>query len=126
MEGADIMSGTAYKISKIEIKKMLREELKCDYGFIIHLTKWGMIQKLQDAYADPYESNEMVKEDMDEVYDTYFDYCKVWDLDPDADNRKNREYLGRDISKRVVIPPVSSLSEEEKKKLRDKARKAHS
>ena len=60
------MSGTACKLSKIEIKKMLREELKCDYGFIIHLTKWGMIQKLQDAYADPNESNEMVKEDMDD------------------------------------------------------------
>ena len=118
------MSGTSCKLSKLEIKKMLREELKCDYGFIIHLTKWGMIQKLQDAYADPNESNEMVKEDMDEIYDTYFDYCKAWDLDPETDNKKNKEYLGRDISKRVVIPSVSGLSEEEKTKLRNKARKA--
>lgn len=103
----------------------IREELKCDYGFIIHLTKWGMIQKLQDAYADTNESNEMVKEDMDEIYNTYSDYCNVRGLDPEADNRKNTEYLGWDISKRVVIPSVSSLSEEEKKKLQDKVRKAY-
>ena len=55
------------KVSKIEIKKYLREELQCDYGFIIHLTKWGMIQKLQDAYADPVEPDAYAKETLDET-----------------------------------------------------------
>ena len=82
----------AIKLTKIEIKKSLREELQCDYGFIIHLTKWGMIQKLQDAYADPNESEEYVKETMEEIYEAYKDYCNTWGLDYQADNRRNKDY----------------------------------
>lgn len=83
------------KVSKNEIKKDLREKLQCDYGFIIHLTKWGMIQKLQDAYADPVESDAYVKETLNEIYETYKDYCEVWDLDYEADNRKTKQKSGK-------------------------------
>lgn len=82
------------KICKNEIKTKIREELKCDYGFIKHLTKWGLIQKLQDAYAKPQDSDEP-KEIMEEIYQTYKDYCDAWKLDYEADNRDNKEYLKR-------------------------------
>ena len=110
----------AIKLSKIEIKRIIREELQCDYGFIIHLTKWGMIQKLQDAYADPNESDAYVKETMDEIWNTYKDYCSTWGLDFEADNRGNKEYIGRDAQKRIVIP---QLTKEEMQAIMQKKKK---
>ena len=112
------------KVSKIEIKKYLREKLQCDYGFIIHLTKWGMIQKLQDAYADPVEPDAYAKETLDEIYETYKDYCETWGLDYEADNRKNKDYLRDcDAQKRIVIPPLTEERKSELLKTMKKKRK---
>ena len=105
------------KLSKNEIKKSIREELLCDYGFILHLTKWGMIQKLQDAYADPNESDAYSKEVMDEIHETYKDYCNAWELDYQADNRKNTDYRKR------VNPLIPPLTEERKAELKAKKKK---
>lgn len=81
------------KISKNDIKNRIRDELKCDYGFIKDLTKNGTIQSLQNAYAD--DSAVAPKDIMEEVYQMYKDYCDTWKLDYEADNRDNKEYLKR-------------------------------
>ncbi len=110
----------AFHISKVELKKRLREELQCDYGFIIQLTEWGVIKKLQDAYADEIDSDSCSKEVMNEIYDMYKEYCNVRGLDYATDNRGRKDY--REIvnpQKRIVIPP---LDEEMKAKLK-KAKK---
>ena len=77
-----------------EIKSNITEELKCDYGFIKHLSKWGIIRKLQKVYFKTNDSDE-IKEIMEEVYQMYRDYCSAWGLDYEADNRENKEYLYR-------------------------------
>lgn len=82
------------EISRNEIKAMITKELRCDYGFIKHLIKWGLIRKLQKAYHKTNDPD-VIKEIMDEVYQTYKDYCDAWGLDYEADNRNNKEYLSR-------------------------------
>lgn len=81
------------RVYKKDIKSRIMEELKCDYGFIINLTKEGRIQELQDAYQD--ESISDPKDIMEEIYTEYKDYCSVWKLDYEADNRNSKDYLAR-------------------------------
>lgn len=92
MKNTDIMLGI--DISKREIKANIQDELKCDYGFIKHLIKWGYIRKLQNIYFKTNDPEE-IKETMDEIYQMYKDYCDAWKLDYEADNRLNKEYLCR-------------------------------
>jgi len=81
------------KVCKQDIKNRIRDELKCDYGFILNLTKEGRIQELQDAFTD--DSVADPKDIMEEVYTEYKDYCNVWGLNYESDNRNNKEYLTR-------------------------------
>lgn len=82
------------KYCKQEIKDRIREELKCDYGFIKTLMADGAIEKLQNAYNNPDDSDDP-KDIMEEIYQNYKDYCDAWKLDYEADNRDNKEYLKR-------------------------------
>lgn len=83
------------KFSKLDIKNRIREELKCDYGFIKHLMKWGTIEEMQNEL----NTNCFSVADEDQIfrnaYEGYKDYCDMWGLDYEADNRNNKEYLKR-------------------------------
>lgn len=86
---------TGKKWTKTDIKDRIRNELQCDYGFIKHLMKWNRIQELQDALNENCSS--VADEDglFNEVCSEYKEYCDIWGLDYEADNRKNKEYLKR-------------------------------
>lgn len=83
------------KWTKTDIKNRIREELKCDYGFIKHLMKWDEITKLQDTLNTDCFSVSDEDQVFKTVYDDYKDYCDTWKLDYEADNRENKEYLKR-------------------------------
>ena len=70
--------------TKTEIKQAIKEELKCPTDFIERcLNAEGRIDELKDA------THEADREDiMNVIYDEYRQYCKAWDLDYEADNRK--------------------------------------
>lgn len=77
-----------------EIREEIRNETKCDQGFINHLRKWGIIDKLVRLRlsGDHDKVTDVWNED---VIQGYKDYCKAWGLDYEADNSKNKEYLKR-------------------------------
>ncbi len=52
------------------------------------------IQKLQNVYFATNDPDE-IKEIMDEIWMMYKEYCDTWNLDYEADNRDNKEYLKR-------------------------------
>ena len=71
-------------ITKTEIKKQLKEELKCPTDFIeMCLNKEGRIDQLKE-YADDKTEWQLT---MNMIYDEWKDYCNAWELDPEADNR---------------------------------------
>lgn len=71
-------------ITKTEIKKQLKEELKCPTDFIERcLNKEGRIDHLKE-YADDKTEWQLT---MNMIYDEWKDYCDAWELDPEADNR---------------------------------------
>ena len=82
----------ANKICKSDIKSWIKEELKCDYGFIKTLMANGTIQDLQNLYA---EDRKLYVDAINDLYSVYRDYCETWKLDYEADNRDNKEYLKR-------------------------------
>ena len=77
-----------------DVRAQIREELHCDQGFINHLRKWGVIDKLVRARlsGDKTRFSDIWKED---VICGYRDYCDAWGLDYTADNRRNKKYLER-------------------------------
>jgi len=76
------------------IREEIREATHCDQGFINHLRKWGVLDKLVRAAIsdDKDKKHELWKE---EVIHGYRDYCSAWGLDWQEDNRKNKDYLKR-------------------------------
>lgn len=80
-----------------EVRAEIREKLQCDQGFINHLSRWGVIQKVVRLMRseDP-DAKEHIKETWEtDIIDGYRDYCQTWGLDPEADNTKNKDYLQR-------------------------------
>ena len=76
-------------MTKTEIKKQLKEELKCPTDFIERcLNKEGRIDHLRDA-----ETEHDTQWIMNIIYDEYAEYCKEWELDPEEDNTKFKPRL---------------------------------
>ena len=71
------------KVTKTDIKKAIREEFQCPMDFIDRLNKFGMIDDLKAAETE--HDYQMLKND---ALDEYAEYCKAWNLDINADNRK--------------------------------------
>lgn len=71
--------------TKTELKTQLKEELQCPQGFIVRLTKFGQIDELKKAIIADDEA--IRKEVMDDIYQSYKDYCEAFNLDYEADNR---------------------------------------
>ena len=77
-----------------EIREEIRNETQCDQGFINHLRKWGVIDKLVRLRLSGDRDHEEEVWNND-VMDGYKDYCEAWGLDYEADNSKNKDYLTR-------------------------------
>ncbi len=70
-------------MTKTEIKKFIKDELKCPTDFIERcLNASGIIDNLKEAADNDSEWQFVMKE----VYESYQDYCKSFDLDVDNDN----------------------------------------
>lgn len=68
--------------TKTEIKKQLKEELKCPADFIEnYLNKEGRIDELKEA-AHEHDTQEI----MNTILDEYAEYCKMFELDINDDN----------------------------------------
>ncbi len=70
--------------TKTEIKRQLKEELKCPTDFIercLNKSEPNLIDSIKNA---EHETDRQFFMNM--VYDEWREYCKEWDLDPDGDN----------------------------------------
>lgn len=72
--------------TKTELKAWLKDELKCPQEFINRCTKFKQIDKLKEAVMD--DDKEYRKEVMDDIRESYKDFCEVFGLDIQEDNRK--------------------------------------
>ena len=73
------------KTTKTELKTWLKNELQCPQSFIDRLNKSHQIDDLKEQIenGDKDQENEV----MDEIWQSYKDYCDVFHLDFEADNR---------------------------------------
>lgn len=66
----------------VQVIDDLRQELKCPDSFLRMILKSGRISAIAKA------RNEMERKDvMQLVRELYRDYCKLYELDPERDNR---------------------------------------
>ena len=63
-------------MNKSELKAYLKDELKCDDGFIKRLDESGILAKLQKAYTD--DDQIVIKDLTKEINLEYKDYCKMF------------------------------------------------
>jgi len=77
--------------TKTEIKKQLKEELKCPTDFIEnYLNKGGRIDELKEAVHE-HDTQEI----MNTIMEEYAEYCKTFDLDINEDNTGFRRGMKR-------------------------------
>ena len=71
--------------TKTELKTWLKDELKCPQSFIDRLNKFHQIDDLKEQIENGDKDQE--QEVMDGIIQSYKDYCEVFHLDIEADNR---------------------------------------
>ena len=80
--------GTNMYTTRTELKKEVRNELKCPSEFIRHLTRFDVFGDLKEAVVSDDRSTE--NDIMKEIRDAYLGYCRDTGLDFEQDNRKAR------------------------------------
>ena len=74
--------------TKTELKKEVRNELKCPSEFIRHLTHFDVFGDLKEAILSDDRRTEC--DIMQEIREGYYDYCRYAGIDYEQDNRKAR------------------------------------
>lgn len=71
-----------------ELKKEVKNELKCPSEFIKHLSRFDTFSQLKESVV----SDDRITENnlMNEIREAYFDYCDYTGIDRNQDNRKAR------------------------------------
>lgn len=69
-----------------EVRKYIRQELKCPADFLDHLSRWGELERLRGPLAD--RDWTTVNDIMKDMKRTYKDYCDQHEIDWAADNRR--------------------------------------
>ena len=101
-----------------EVRAEIREKLQCDQGFINHLTKFGIIQRVVRLMrSDDPDAKEHVKETCEEIWQGYRDYCEAWGLEFGADLRKSKDYLRRERQQKAMKEAYPGLSPQVQKAL---------
>jgi putative transcriptional regulator len=122
-ETSDETEKHAYTLAA-EVRAEIREELKCDQGFINHLTKSGIIQRIVRLIrSDDPDAKEHIKETRENIWQEYRDYCKAWGLDFGADLRKSKDYLRRERQQKAMKEAYPGLSPQVLKAIDDMASK---
>ena len=74
--------------TKTELKKEIRNELKCPAEFIQHLSHFDVFGDLKAALLS--DDKDVARDIRKEIQDTYYDYCRSAGLEFGADNKKAR------------------------------------
>lgn len=80
------------KMTKTEVRRYVRQTLKCPSEFLDRLSKFGSLDDLQKAIASG--DRDIENQVMDDIWQSYKDYCEAFRIDFEADNSRKVHMLG--------------------------------
>ena len=86
--------GTIYdqsKMTRTEIRRYIRQTLRCPTDFLDVLAKFGDIEELRNAIASGDRDNE--RQEMDAIWEAYKQYCENNSIDFEADNSRKIHFI---------------------------------
>ena len=88
------VSGPVYgqsKLTKTEVRRRVRQTLKCPSDFLDTLSKFGDLDELREAIASG--DRDVEREVMDGIWEAYKQYCENNNVDFEADNSRKVHML---------------------------------
>lgn len=79
------------KLTKTEVRRRVRQTLKCPSDFLDTLSKFGDLDELKEAIASG--DRDVEREVMDGIWEAYKQYCETNRIDFEADNSRKAHLL---------------------------------
>ena len=79
------------QMTRTEVRRYIRQTLKCPTDFLDVLGKFGDIEKLRNAIASG--DRDIERQEMDDIWESYKQYCENNHIDFEADNSRKIHFI---------------------------------